>query len=200
MQRAIIFDFGNVLMFTTDYTPRHAWDARLGLPPGSVERAVHNSTSWVQAQRGEIAITAYWQDVAERLSLSPEQTQQLAHDFYSGDTLDADMLAYIRELRATGHQTALLSNDSVELRPKLERLNLLSLFDAVMISAEVGVMKPDAAAYTAVLAAVGRPAPETVFVDDRMENVEGARAVGMLAVHYTKGTNLRHAITSLPEA
>ena len=51
-RRAIIFDFGGVFMKTVDHGPRHSLNARLGLPPGHVERIVHASESWRKAQIG----------------------------------------------------------------------------------------------------------------------------------------------------
>ena len=197
MRRAVIFDLGGVLLKTVDYAPRHAWDARLGLPPGSVERAAHNRAGWGAAQAGRLSIAEYWRDVAEQLGLPPEDTQQLAVDFYSGDRLDLELIDYIRMLRQNGHQVALLSNETVELRAILGQLGILNLFDPVVISAEIGVMKPAAAAYQSVLESLGRPPQETAFVDDRLENVQGARALGIHAIRYIAGMDLPAALASL---
>lgn len=196
-KRAFIFDFGNVLMKTVDYTPRRAWDERLSLPPGSVERAVHNDDSWIQAQTGQIPLVAYWQDVAERLKLSSTDVAQLAEDFYSGDQLDMANIQLIERLRADGHPVALLSNDSLELLPKLERLGITHLFDPLVVSAQIRVMKPDAAAYQAVLSRLGRPAEGTVFIDDRQENIDGATALGIHGVLYTNDLDLESVLHNL---
>jgi HAD superfamily hydrolase (TIGR01509 family) len=186
--RALIFDFGGVLMKTVDYQPRLAWDQRLGLQPGTVEQTVHNPTSWVQAQLGAIPTAEYWLDVQTRLGLTAAETKQLAVDFYSGDRLDESLVAAIRASNAD--VIALLSNDSVELRPKLERLALVDLFDPLVISAEIGAMKPDPVAYRTVLERAGCTPDDAVFIDDRPENVEGARRVGIEGVHYTPGLDL----------
>jgi epoxide hydrolase-like predicted phosphatase len=197
MPAAVIFDFGGVLMKTVDYQPRHAWDDRLGLPRGSVERAVHNDSSWLQAQTGNISPAAYWADVAARLGLSAADTRQLAVDFYSGDRLDAEIVAYIHNLRARGHRVALLSNDSLELLPKLERLEIAGLFDPLVVSAQIGVLKPEAAAYQTVLARLDAPPQAAVFIDDRADNIEGARRVGLRTVHYRPGMDLPAAVDAL---
>jgi len=197
MKRAVIFDFGGVLMKTVNYAPRHAWDARLGLEPGSVERIIHNDDSWVKAQTDANAIDAYWRDVATQLKLTDEEVQKLAVDFYSGDQLDQNIVSYIRDLRANGHQVALLSNDSVELLPKLERLGITSLFDPLVVSAHIGVMKPAPEAYQAVLGRLNRPADETIFIDDRLENIQGAAAVGIHGIHYKNVIDLPAALTNL---
>jgi len=196
-KRAVIFDFGGVLMKTRDYGPRHAWDDRLGLAHGSVEQAVHNNKSWLKAQTGEIAIADYWADVSVILGINPDDVRDLAHDFYNGDELDEDNISLIEKLRADGFQVALLSNDSLELKPKLQALEIDSLFDPLVISAQIGVMKPDARAYQAVLNRLDRPAGETIFIDDRLENVIGAKSVGIKAVHYTDGMDLDAALADL---
>lgn len=197
MKRAIIFDFGNVLMKTRDYAPRHRWDEQLGLPQGSVERAVHNDDSWVKAQSGHMLIEVYWEDVARRLELSPDQTRQLAADFYSGDELDGELVTWIRGRRREGFHVALLSNDTGELRDKLDALDILPLFDPLVISAEIGVMKPDARAYQAVLDRLGLPAEYTILIDDGPDNVAGAAAMGIHAIQYVDGMDLSNALADL---
>lgn len=197
MKRVLIFDFGGVLMKTVDYTPRYHWDDQLGLAHGSVERVVHGSPTWLQAQTGQIPVTEYWQDVAQQLKLSDVDIKQLAHDFYSGDQLDQDHIQFIKEMKAQGHQVALLSNDSTDLNAKLDHLNLHDLFDPLVISAYIGVMKPNAAAYHAVLKLLKRPAEETIFIDDRIENVEAAKKIGIHGVHYQPNINLVATLTPL---
>jgi putative hydrolase of the HAD superfamily len=199
MKRAIIFDFGGVFMKTLDYRPRHRWDARLELPPGSVERIVHGSESWRQAQRGEISPEAYWDDVSQQLKLSSDDLRQLIVDFFNGDRLDTDLVAYARQLRADGHPIALLSNDSPALAGKLQALGIANLFDPLVISALIGVMKPDPRAYQAVLNALERAPAEAVFIDDLPANVEGARALGIPALHYTTTPALQAELPSLLE-
>lgn len=196
-QRAFIFDFGGVLMQTVDYSPRHAWDQRLNLPPGSVERAVHNDDSWIAAQLGRLSPIDYWADVAARLHLDAQQVQALAQDFYSGDRLAADVLATVDALASAGHPVALLSNDSLELRPRLATYGLTDFFDPLVISAEVGIMKPHPDAYLAVLNAWDLPADHAVFIDDRPENIAGAEALGIAGVRYYQQMDLAAALEPL---
>lgn len=198
MKRALIFDFGGVLMKTVDYMPRHAWDDRLALPHGSVEKAIHNETSWRDAQTGVITLETYWQDVANQLELSDDDVKSLAEDFYSGDQLDLLLIDFIRQQRDAGVSVALLSNDAEGLlRPKLKKLNIATLFDPIVISSEIGVMKPEPDAYKAVLSQLGRPPVETIFIDDRPENVEAANALGIHGVHYVAGMDLPTVLQSI---
>ncbi|MBC7811544.1 MAG: HAD family phosphatase [Burkholderiales bacterium] len=184
-------------MKTTDYRPRHQWDEKLSLPHGSVERIVHGSATWHKAQTGSVSVADYWADVGAQLGISEGDTQQLADEFYSGDTLDMALVDYIQTLRAAGHIVALLSNDSPALMEKLRALNIDSLFDPLLISANIGVMKPDAAAFQAILTALNRPAPETVFIDDNADNIAGAAALGIHTVHYKGDIHLPSVMESL---
>jgi epoxide hydrolase-like predicted phosphatase len=195
-RRAVIFDWGGVLMRTVDYAPRHEWDARLGLAEGQVEAAVHGIEAWNRAQRGEIGEEAYWQAVAGKLGLDESAAAWLRGDFYRGDALDESLVSLIRGLRGRRLLVGLLSNNAPSLAAELDALGLADLFDARVISAEIGVMKPDPAAYHAILARLGVLPGAALFVDDSPANVTGAAAVGMAAVRFTPDLDLDAAITT----
>ncbi len=182
MIQAIIFDYGNVLSRTLNPHPRTAWETQLGLEPGALEQAVHNDTSWVQVQCGQLSLEVYWSDVAKQLGLGSQETDQLRADFYRADLRNDELIDYIDKLRSTGLQTAVLSNFSKELRLFLKQQALLDHFDHIAISAEIGVMKPSAEAYQAVLTMLDLPADACVFVDDLPPNIDGAQALGMKGV------------------
>lgn len=186
-KKGVIFDWGGVLMRTEDYAPRHRWDEKLGLPAGAVERVVHGLPEWEQVQRGRVSLDAYWSAVQQALGLTPADTLALAESFYSGDRLDEELVAFIRELRSRGVPVGLLSNNGPALAAEIEALGLGGLFTTQVISATIGVMKPDARAYHAALDALGIRPEEALFIDDSPANVEGARRVGMRALHFQPG-------------
>ncbi|MEL6150430.1 MAG: HAD family phosphatase [Chloroflexota bacterium] len=199
MKRAVIFDFGGVIFKTVDRTPRFAWDDRLGLPHGTTESVVHNDTTWVQAQSGAIPLDEYHGDVAARLGIAPEIVPvELERDYFSGDVLDTRMVELIIRLRNNGHQVALLSNDVAELlRPRMIRMGIIGLFNPLIISSEIAVMKPYRGAYRAVLDALDMNATDTIFIDDRAENIDGATALGIHGIHYTDGMDLSKSLQPL---
>ena len=94
-----------------------------------------------------------------------------------------DSLEVLRALRSRGIPTALVSNCSHNTRPIVDRLGLEREFDAVILSFEVGAMKPDPAIYREALSRVGEPDPvaiaDLVFVDDQIRYCDGAAAVGL---------------------
>ena len=193
----VIFDYGGVLAHTQHQEPRAAWEHRLGLQPGALTRAVHNTHSWIAAQRGEITLDRHWQEVSLALGLCPADTAALRAAFYSGDVLNVELVACIDRLRNSGLRVGLLSNFSADLRAMLVQQDLLQRFDALAISAEIGVMKPDAAAYRAVLAMLGLEAPTCVFIDDIPANVAAAQAVGMHGIVFADNASCLAALTHL---
>jgi putative hydrolase of the HAD superfamily len=197
VKRAIIFDFGGVFMKTIDYRPRLAWDERLGLAHGSVEKIVHGSASWRAAQIGQMTVEAYWADVGLQLGLDSNALETLKHDYFSGDFLDDTLVDYARSLRERGHAVALLSNDSPTLADKMAILGIADLFDPLIISANIGVMKPDPQAYEAVLEHLKCPPDHAIFIDDMPANIEGARIVGIHTIHYTTTPALQAALEPL---
>ena len=197
---AVIFDWGGVLMRTVDYGPRFAWDDRLGLPRGSVESVIHGSdhvsSDWRLAQQGSITIDEYWYRAGRRLGLTAKQLSELRGDFYSGDKIDQSLVDLIRNLRNRGLRAGLLSNYTTDLIGIIIREGLDGLFNAQVISAAIGVMKPDPAAYQAILDELSVESKNAFFIDDFEDNVKGAQALGISAVRFTPELELADLIDS----
>lgn len=194
MIRGLISDWGSVLMRTMDIRPRLAWERRLGLPPGALADAFFGSELWDRAQRGEASVDDVWADVARRLNLDGADLASLRRDFWAGDRLDEELVALLREARALGLRTGLLSNHPANLRRLLAKRGLLDLFDAVVISAEEGLAKPDPAVYRLILERLGLAPEETAFVDDWRPNVEAARSLGMTGILFRGPLHLRRTL------
>jgi epoxide hydrolase-like predicted phosphatase len=103
---------------------------------------------------------------------------------------------HIRELKQN-YCTAVLSNYMAVLRQRITgEWQIGDAFHHLIISSEVGLMKPSPEIYQFALETVGFAPEETVFIDDFIENVEGARAVG---IHGILFTDPQQAKTSLKE-
>ena len=124
-----------------------------------------------------------WQEIghAAGVTFSPEQIQQLAAlDCQLWERTDPVMVEWVRVLRARGLKTAVLSNMSRGVGDYLRRTaNWIELFDYLCFSGELKIGKPGAEIYHACLKALGVPAGETLFIDDREVNIAAAHAVGM---------------------
>ena len=172
--RAVIFDFGGVLMRTLDRSGRRAWEVRLGLPEMGIAQIVFSSQTSIRAQRGELPEEAVWDEVAATFGLGAEEMADLKHHFWNGDRLDQELIAFMRELRPR-YKVAILSNAWNTARQAFtERYGLDRVTDLMVISAEEGVMKPDPRIYRITLERLGVRPPEAVFVDDMPENVRAA--------------------------
>jgi HAD superfamily hydrolase (TIGR01509 family) len=97
----------------------------------------------------------------------------------TGIELWEDSLPVIRELRARGVKTALVSNCSHSTRGIVDRLGLNEAFDEVILSFEVGLRKPDPAIYREALGRLDVEPERAVFVDDQQDYCDGAAAIGI---------------------
>jgi putative hydrolase of the HAD superfamily len=188
MIRAVVFDWGGVLVRTSDGSLREAWERRLGLMPGQSSAIVFGVETNYDIQTGRVTDEQHWAWVRQRLGLSQRELADFRRDFFARDAVDVDLLAYIDRLRSR-YTVGLLSNaSSIARRLLSDKYGILDHFDSVTISSEEGVMKPDARIYQIALARAGARAEEAIFVDDVLENVLAARRLGMEGVHFVDPT------------
>ncbi len=196
MIRAIIFDFGGVLLRTEDHSYRRRWEMRLGLQPGEAEEIVFNSPAGQQAQLGQISDEALWDWIGSRLDLG-ESMNAFRNDFWAGDRLDRDLVATVRALQ-TRYQTAMISNATDALRETLNgQHGIADAFDLIVCSAEEQIMKPSVAIYERTLARLERQPQEAVFIDDFKRNIDAALELGLVTIHYQPGTELTAELEAL---
>ena len=184
MIRAVFFDFGGVLIRDGDNSKREAWEKRLGLSPGELSATVFGSEAAARATVGEVTTAEMWQQIGERLQLDDEQRRQLRADFFRGDNLNAELVEFARELQPR-YKLAILSNAWSNARRIFSQVyGLDDIFETMIISAEVGLAKPDPRIYHLAVERLDVRPEEAIFLDDRLENVEAAQAVGLRAVHF----------------
>lgn len=181
MTRALVFDFGGVLMRTVDLTPRRRWEARFGMPEWGLAKLFFDNPVAKKATVGAMETADVWKFVAAELRLSEAELAELQHDFWAGDCVDSALTDFVGRQR--GHcRTAILSNAWPGVRDFFHSFPELSVFETMVISAEEGVAKPAPEVYQRTLERLGVGAAQTVFVDDMEANVAAARALGMTGV------------------
>lgn len=182
--KAVIWDMGGVIMRTTDFTPREELATGLGMTRHELEKIFFSSESGTRAQLGEIEFPQHLENVRLALRLPAGEMKTFWDRFWSGDELDTQLVEYIRQLKLN-YRTGLLSNAFSNLRGWIaSQVKFADAFDDIVISAEEGVMKPDPRIYRRSLENLGVAAGNAIFIDDFEHNVEGARAVGMHAIHF----------------
>ena len=195
--KAIIFDVGGVLLRTNNHNYRRALEKKWGLKEWESEQIVFNSDMGKKAQLGEITHAELWRWVGNHVGLENGDLEEFRHDFWAGDDLDMSLVEMIRQLHGR-YQTAILSNYNNDLRRELTHdFNIADLFDEIIISAEVNVMKPNHKIYQIALERLGRKPDEAVFIDDFQHNIKGAQEVGLHGIHFTPAINLKDELTAL---
>lgn len=195
MIKAIIFDIGGVLIRTEDHTRRAALEQRLGLQPGEAEFLLYNSDRGRQAQSGAISARDQWAWAQQRFGLDDPGLHQFRAEYWGGDRIDTSLLELIRSLHER-YQTAIISNAMDDLlEDVVARLDPDgTLFDVVVGSAYERIMKPAPEIFLRTLERLGRTPAEAIFIDDMPANVAGAQAVGLAAIHFQPGIDLRRAL------
>jgi HAD superfamily hydrolase (TIGR01509 family) len=167
-----------------DDRPRLALAKKMGLPLSSLDELVFFSESAAQASRGEISVAMHWEAVRKALGLQPGDMPSFLQQFWSADDVNWRLLDYIRSLRPR-FKVGLLSNAWDDLRKTLhDRWNIDGLFDELIISAEVKLVKPDPRIFQLATDRLKALPDETIFIDDIAENVESARLVGLKGILY----------------
>ena len=202
MIKAIVFDIGGVLLRTEDHNGRQNLDQKYNLSPGSADKLVFNSEASRLSTIGKVPQSAIWQNVADKLSLSQDELESFRSVFWSGDRLDEELINFLKSCRPK-YKTALLSNAWEGSREHFSNIYSLvegETVDHVLISAELGVAKPDYRIYDILRSRLDCEYSEIIFVDDFVQNVEAAEQLGIQAILFQTGLNVINQIKSMLES
>jgi putative hydrolase of the HAD superfamily len=179
--KGLLVDFGGVLT-TNVFDSFKAFCRAEGLPEDAVKNMFRERGKGLallrRLEKGELTAEDFSERFAPLLGVSPDN---LVERLFGGIGPDEPMLDAVRRARAAGIRTGLISNswgDGLGYDPAL----LDELFDAVVISGEVGLHKPQPEIFHLGAERIGVAPEDCVFVDDLRENCEGAEAVGMRAI------------------
>lgn len=179
--KAVFFDFGGVIMRTEYQSPRQQLAERFNMEYEEIDRLVFNSESARRASLGEITEEQHWLGIMKRFKLPASEVRAFSDSFFGGDVIDRALVEFIRSLKGKFH-TGLISNAWDGMRDFLTREKILDAFETIIISAEVGMMKPDAGIFELALSRAEVNAGESVFVDDLAQNIEACERAGMKGV------------------
>lgn len=199
--KTIIFDFGNVLYQTPDFERLKRWNKVLGLrddPEISAILANPNESAFMnRIFLGEIPEDTIWQLMTEKWNMSPKLLKKFKKNITSKRKLKRPMVKLLAELHQH-YQTGILSNAGTQTRGLMvDVLGLDKLVEDIVISAEEGVSKPDPAIFQIALERLNASAETSLFLDDYLPNVEAARALGMIAVHFIDDRQATREIRSI---
>ena len=179
--QGLLLDFGGVLT-TSIWECFDAFCREEGLAEGSVRRLFRDDPEALadlrRLEKGEVSEDEFAASFGPRLGVT--DSDGLIERLFAALGPEESMIEAVRELRGSGVRTGLVSNSwgTGIYEPQM----LSELFDAVVISGEVGLHKPQPEIYELGAERLGVAPEGCVFVDDLRENVAGAEAVGMTAI------------------
>src|ERR1035437_2384026 len=192
--RVVVFDYGIVLTGPPDAA---AWPTLL--PRTAVPEERFEPLYWANRpalDEGKLTGIGYWQKFLRDARLPPDHAEELNRwDARLWTVENPVMVAWQRKLKQRGLLTAILSNISDNVLASVEReFAWIHRFDVLVWSCQLGVIKPDPSIYRHTLAELGTLPGETLFIDDKLPNVEAARALGIQAIEYSSVERLREEL------
>ena len=179
--RAVLFDMGGAIVRTEYQAPRQHLAERLGMEYDDLVKIVFDSDSGYKASIGAITAEEHWASVLKKLKRPAPEMDAIRHEFFAGDIIDRTLVDFLRSLRGK-YKTGIISNAWGDLREYIVREKFEDAFDYMIISAEVGVAKPDVKIYQIALEQVGVSPKEMVFVDDFAVNIKGCEKLGIKGI------------------
>ena len=182
--RGVIFDYGGVILdmrwdIARDLAADHGLTDR-----ALVETLYGPNSDWHEIERGRGDRERWLAASHARLEELAAKTLPPLHRHWSErQHLIDSTLGLIRRLKPS-HRVGLLSNADLSLRDRLTEFGIIDLFDAVVVSADVGMAKPEPEIYELAAERLVLPPSECVFVDDLERNLDVAKTVGMQTVHF----------------
>ena len=191
--RAIVSDFGGVLT-TPLLSSFVAVQDEIGIATEDLGKAMRAATEergenpLFEMERGELAEGAFLDllaDALEPLVGHRPHLHRFREVYFEALHPNGEMIELMRELKASGLKMALLTNNVREWEPLWRSmLPVDEIFEEIVDSAFVGCRKPEPRIYEMTLERIGMRAEECIFIDDLHPNCEGAKALGMRAVHF----------------
>ncbi|MGH6779356.1 MAG: HAD-IA family hydrolase [Bradyrhizobium sp.] len=195
---ALLFDLGRVVIDIDFSKALACWATHAGCEPAAIAARFGRDQAYRDHETGKLSDEAYFDCLRASLGVALTDAQFLEgwNAIFAGEMPEIDDL-----LARAGRQLPLYAFSNTN-RPHVAHFSIayasvLRHFRQVYLSSSIGLRKPDRAAYDHVIGAIGLPASRLVFFDDLAENVEGARACGLYAVHVRSSRDIADTFAAL---
>jgi 2-haloacid dehalogenase len=190
----IVYDLGGVLI---DWNPRHLYRGLCedeAMMEWFLAEVCHGA--WNEEQDRGRTFAAGIEEAAAR---HPDHRPLIEAYFARwGEMMAGEIdgaVALLEELKDAGYELHALTNWSYETFPiARERFPFLTWFESILVSGEVGLIKPHAPIFELLLERIGRRPAECIYIDDNPKNVAGAAALGFDAIAFHGAAQLRDAL------
>ena len=191
--KAVIFDLGGVLVNYDGYDTFTAVSELAGISMEEMYRFYQQHDH--DFGTGKLSGLDYYQKLDEAYGLA-DNYEVFATAFCRNQQRNEAALAFACELQARPHVKVGIISNTNEVHAHWLRTHLpeFQQFSSVILSNEVGLLKPDPAIFKLVLSQLNVPPAQAMFVDDAAENIAGGAAVGLAGIHHTNWQHSRSAI------
>ena len=176
--KVIVFDLGKVLVDFDYAIAARKVAARSDKPLGSLISLLSSSPLIVQYESGQVTRRQFYEQVRDAVGFrgTPEEFGGYFADIFAEMP---DMIALHADLRRRGYKTYIFSNtNDLAIEHVGRNFPFFKNFDGYIYSHEIGAMKHDAKIYAAMEKMCGRSGADIIYLDDRLENVQGGLARG----------------------
>jgi len=196
--RVIVFDYGEVISVSQSEADRAALVEISGLDADLFWQLYDRYRE--DLDQGVTLPREYWNLIARDAGVewSPARLQQLwAADIRSWISVEPGTVQLLAELHAGGTRVALLSNAGFDFSDPFRHSPMSAYFEAMFVSAELGLIKPDPDIYRVTARELGIALEQMVFIDNKKINVDAAVALGVTGHVFTTVAELRTFLESL---
>lgn len=196
--KALLFDMGGIVIEIDFNRAFELWQRRSQLSLQEIRQRFKMDKAYERHERGEIEAGEYFQHLRNVLELDATDQEIVTgwNAIFVGEittTLDDILLAknkfpcFAFTNSNPTHQSAWMAACP----------NVVAAFDRIFVSSELGLRKPEQAAFEAIAEATGIDLSAMLFFDDTMENIEGARAAGLQAVYVQRPEDVKQALRAI---
>ncbi len=195
---ALLFDLGRVVLDIDFNKTLSCWAGHAGCEVAQLLARFNRDDAYLRHERGEIDDAEFFARLRISLGIELSDTQFLEgwNAIFSGEM--PGIAGHLARAKKRVPLYAFSNTNGAHADHfSVVYADVLGHFREIFLSSNIKLRKPDAAAYDHVVKAIGVPAPRIVFFDDLAENIEGARARGLIAVHVTSPGDVAQALAAL---
>jgi FMN phosphatase YigB (HAD superfamily) len=195
---ALLFDLGRVVLDIDFSKVVASWAGHAGCEPARLVGRLSPDEAWKRHERGEISDAAFFEGLRASLGIDITDIQFLEgwNAIFAGEMPGIGAMLARAGTRLPLYAFSNTNGAHVEHFSRAYA-DLLGHFREIYLSSAIGLRKPEAAAYDHVVNAIGVPASRILFFDDSAENIAGARARGLSAVHVRSPDDIATALAAL---
>jgi len=188
--QAVIFDWGNVIGFNDRSIVVNFMCDSFHFSGEEFESANLEKRKAMKDGKSDVD---FWLGFAQKkgIQLPKDWAERYSAALKKSVGADLNMYALIDQLKEKGLRIGMLSNIDDRYTKLIRDFGFYEPFEPCLLSCEMGLEKPDSKAYELLLKTMNLPAKEVIFIDDKSENIEAAKALGIDAILFTSEPQLR---------